>query len=315
MWSIVLCSPHEKDKFMSLWKISLPCTKADVDALEVNSDAFGDFASPPAIITSLPHDDKQDEWLIEAYLDIKPNTKIKARFAGLSSHNVQPDVEEIPDQDWLKLSQEGLQPIHAGRFYIHTEHYADDVPVGSYALQIAGGQAFGTGSHATTTGCLQTLDHLTRRRKFSNVLDLGTGTGILIFGVARHWHKARMIASDIDPPSIDVAIENAQVNHIALGRRRGSVELLAASGLHNRRLRSRAPYDFLIANILAGPLVALAPSISRSVQLGGYLMLAGLLATQEAAVHAAYASRGFVKVGRRQIGDWPTLLLIKQRIK
>jgi ribosomal protein L11 methyltransferase len=298
---------------MPLWKISLPCNKADVDELEVNSDAFSDFASPPAIITSLPDDDRQDEWLIEAYLDSQPTAKMRARFAGLSSHNVEPEVEEIADQDWLKLSQEGLQPIAAGRFYIHTEHYAGDVPVGSYALQIAGGQAFGTGSHATTTGCLQTLDQLTRTKKFSNVLDLGTGTGILIFGVARHWRRAKMIASDIDPPSIDVAIENASVNHIALGHRRGGVELLAASGLHDRRLRMRAPYDLLIANILAGPLIALAPTISRAVAPGGTLILAGLLATQEAGVSAAYTGRGFVKVGRRQIGDWPTLHLQKHR--
>jgi ribosomal protein L11 methyltransferase len=297
---------------MSLWKISLPCCKADVDALEVNSDAFGDFASPPAIITSLPDDDSQDEWLIEAYLDAKPDAKMQARFASLSSQKIKPQIEEIADQDWLKLSQEGLQPIKAGRYYIHTEHYADAVPSGAFALQIAGGQAFGTGSHATTTGCLLTLDKLRRGKKFKNVLDIGTGTGILIFAVAKQWRTARMIASDIDPPSIEVAIENAQVNKVALGRRRGGVELLSASGLHNRRLRSSAPYDLLIANILAGPLIALSPSISRAVQRGGVLMLAGLLATQEAAVSAAYTSRGFVRVGRRQIGDWPTLLLKKR---
>jgi ribosomal protein L11 methyltransferase len=297
---------------MSLWKISLPCCKADVDALEVNSDAFGDFASPPAIITSLPDDNQQDAWLIEAYLDVQPDAKMQARFASLSSQNIKPCVEEIADQDWLKLSQEGLQPISAGRYYIHTEHYADAVPGGAYALQIAGGQAFGTGSHATTTGCLLTLDKLTRGKRFHNVLDLGTGTGILIFAVARHWRSARMVASDIDAPSIDVAIENAQVNHIVLGRRCGGVELLAASGLHDRRLRQRAPYDLLIANILAGPLIALSPSISRAVKRNGILILAGLLATQEAAVGAAYASRGFVRVGRRQIGDWPTLMLRKR---
>jgi ribosomal protein L11 methyltransferase len=297
---------------MALWKISLPCTKADVDALEVNSDAFADFASPPAIITSLPDDDKQDEWLIEAYLDSKPDAKMRARFASLSVHEVQPEVEEIADQDWLKLSQEGLQPIKAGRYYIHTQHYADDVPSGAYALQIAGGQAFGTGSHATTTGCMLTLDQLTRSKRFRNVLDLGTGTGILIFAVAKHWRQAKMIASDIDAPSIDVAVENAQVNKIALGRRRGGVELLAASGLHNRRLTRRAPYDLLIANILAGPLIALSPSISRAVRRNGMLILAGLLASQEAAVSAAYTGRGFIRVGRRQIGDWPTLILKKR---
>jgi ribosomal protein L11 methyltransferase len=297
---------------MALWKISLPCTKADVDALEVNSDVFGDSATPPAIITSLPDDDKQDEWLIEAYLDSQPDARMCALFFNLSSQNVQPEVEEVADQDWLKLSQEGLQPIKAGRYYIHTEHYASDVPSGAYALQIAGGQAFGTGSHATTTGCLQTLDRLTRSKHFDNVLDLGTGTGILIFAVAKHWRRARMIASDIDAPSIDVAVENARVNKIALGRRRGGVELLAASGLHNRHLRQRAPYDLLIANILAGPLIALSPAISQAVRRKGVLILAGLLATQEAAVSAAYTGRGFIRVGRRQIGDWPTLILKKR---
>jgi ribosomal protein L11 methyltransferase len=297
---------------MPLWKISLPCRKADVDALEVNSDAFADFATPPAIITSLPDDNHQDDWLIEAYLDSKPDAQMRARFASLSSRKIQPEVEEIADQDWLALSQAGLQPIKAGRYYVHTKHYADAVPSGSYALEIAGGQAFGTGSHATTEGCLRTLSDLSRHKRFDRVLDLGTGTGILLFGVARHWRRARMIGSDIDAPSIDVAIENAQINHLRTGRRRGQMELVAAAGLHHRHLRACAPYDLLIANILAGPLIALSPSISRAVERGGHLMLAGLLATQEAAVSAAYANRGFVKVGRRQIGDWPTLLLRKR---
>jgi ribosomal protein L11 methyltransferase len=146
---------------------------------------------------------------------------------------------------------------------------------------------------------------------FGNLLDLGTGTGLLAFAALRLWPEAKAAASDIDPVSIDVTEENAGINAIPLGSGAGEVELAVAPGLDHPRLKARAPYDLIIANILAGPLIELAPSIATALAEGGSLMLAGLLETQAEQVEAAYVARGLKPHLRVSRGDWPTLVMRK----
>jgi ribosomal protein L11 methyltransferase len=158
------------------------------------------------------------------------------------------------------------------------------------------------------------LDRLKRTgSRFSNVADVGTGTGLLAFAAFRLWPAARVIASDIDPVAIAVCHENANANAIALGAQRGSVELVVAAGLAHRRLRRRAPYDLIIANILAGPLIELAPVLAGAIKPGGSVILAGLLDSQAEAVTAAYRLRGMRLAHRIDQGSWPTLRLEKRK--
>ena len=290
-----------------MWLIRLPCSKADADALDVRADDFLDLTETLTLTAVLMEIPKPERWYVEAFSALEPDDALLARIQNLGSSKGKLTIEKLPDQDWVTMSQAGMEPIHAGRFYIHSDYYAGTAPVGSYALQIEAAQAFGTGTHATTSGCLHLLDQLTRRARFHNILDLGTGTGILAFAAARHWRRARITASDIDPVAIEVAKGFARTNHLG-----GAVELITATGLHHRRIASRAPYDLLIANILAGPLVQMAPDISAAVARSGFLMLAGLLDTQENQVQAAYLARGFKRAARLQQGDWPALLLRKR---
>jgi ribosomal protein L11 methyltransferase len=214
----------------------------------------------------------------------------------------------------VTLSQSGLDPIRAGRFFVHTPAYAGDVPADATAFSIEAGQAFGTGHHETTTGCLLMLDRLKRRGgRFDSIADIGTGTGLLAFGARALWPQAHIIASDIDPVAIAVTRENAEVNGIPAGRLRGEIELAVAPGLDHRRLIRRAPYDLLIANILAGPLIELAPALSAALFPGGSLILAGLLDHQADKVAAAYRRQGLRLADRLDLGDWPTLRLVKRR--
>ena len=195
----------------------------------------------------------------------------------------------------MTLSQQGLEPIRAGRFFVHTPAHRDAVPPGSVAFEIDAGRAFGTGQHETTTGCLLALDALKREgASFANLADIGTGTGLLAFAAMRLWPAARAIASDIDPVAIEVTAENAAINRIPLGRARGRLELAVAAGLDHRRLQARAPYDLIIANILAGPLIELAPALAAALAPGGRLILAGLLDHQADRVAAAYRRRGLM---------------------
>jgi ribosomal protein L11 methyltransferase len=292
------------------WKVTLPCTRAEADAIQADEGEFIDAV----LMTSEADASRPDEWRLDAYFETQPSEQEVAALRSLvpSAAGAQPLVERLQEEDWVTLSQQGLEPIRAGRFFVHTPRHRSEVPEGAVALEIDAGRAFGTGHHETTTGCLIALDRMSQAGdSFGNLLDLGTGTGLLAFAALRLWPEAKAAASDIDPVSIDVTEENAGINAIPLGSGAGEVELAVAPGLDHPRLKARAPYDLIIANILAGPLIELAPSIATALAEGGSLMLAGLLETQAEQVEAAYVARGLKPHLRVSRGDWPTLVMRK----
>lgn len=220
----------------------------------------------------------------------------------------EPQVEQLGEADWVAMSQSGLQPIRAGRFFVHTPTYRSHPP-GTTAFEIDAGLAFGTGQHATTAGCLEALDLLSRNGcDFRNIVDVGTGTGLLAFAALNLWPGATCIATDIDSIAVDVARDNAAVNDVPLGHGAGELLLARADGMDSPLLAARAPFDLIIANILAGPLIELAPDFARALRPGGTVILAGLLDSQADAVAAAYGQQGLA-LGSRGEGEWPVLVL------
>ena len=160
-------------------------------------------------------------WQLDAYMDNKPGRgpAEPAPVARTKRQGQEPVVEQLVEQDWVTLSQQGLEPVQAGRFFVHTSSYADRVPPGTTPFLIDASQAFGTGGHDTTAGCLAMLDRLKRQGATPrNIADIGTGTGLLAFAAMHLWPRARTIASDIDPASIFVTRDNATINHVPLGR-------------------------------------------------------------------------------------------------
>src|SRR4051812_8067322 len=283
------------------WRVTLPCTRAEAEALKEDIAPLASLDPPPVVMTSEADPSRPDAWRLDAYFDEEPSGNAVALLASLvpSAAGATPEIERIEEQDWLTISQAGLEPIRAGRFFVHTPRHRDEVPEDAIALEIDAGRAFGTGQHETTSGCLEAISRMKDRGLvFANVLDLGTGTGLLAFAALRLWPAARAAASDIDPVSTEVAAENAAVNHVRLGRIRGQVELAVAAGMDHPRLRARAPYDLILANILAGPLVELAPSVSKTLAPGGRLVLAGLLDHQADTVAAAYRRQGLMLTSR-----------------
>ncbi len=279
------------------WKLTLPCTKAEAETVQ-------DTEIENVVLTVCEPDPAQpDRWQLDAYFEGKPSRdllKIVARLVP-SAREKEPRAKPLPPEDWVAMSQAGLEPLRAGRFYVRTP---DHPPVtGTVDFVIPAGLAFGTGQHATTYGCLVALDALKRQGKvYRNIIDVGTGTGLLAFAAMRLWPAARACASDIDPVSIDVVRENA-----ALNRMRG-LHLVVADGLAHRDLVARAPYDLVIANILAQPLIDMAAMIAASVAHGGTLILAGLLDTQAAAVTRAYKRKGMRLISQGP-GEWPVLVM------
>lgn len=301
---------------MTSWKVTLPCTKAEAEALQDDISPLAIPGEPPVLMTSEADPALPDAWRLDAYFSARPNANMLTMLKALapSAEGNAPAVERIEEQDWVTLSQQGLEPIQAGRFFVHIPAHRDAIPADSVGLEIDAGRAFGTGQHETTTGCLLALERLkSGGAAFRNILDLGTGTGLLAFAALKLWPAARVAASDIDPVSIEVTEENAGINRLPLGRGRGQLELAVATGMDHERLNARAPYDLIVANILAGPLTDLAPSVGQALQPGGRLILAGLLDHQAAGVAAAYRRQGLMMSFRVERSEWPTLVMRKRK--
>nr|WP_237489051.1 50S ribosomal protein L11 methyltransferase [Tsuneonella aeria] len=254
-------------------------------------------------------DDRPEDWFIEAYLPRPPSKADMERIAALFSRKPPKfAVTKLEQQDWLTLSQAGLEPIVAGPFRVRTPDFAAEA--GTIDFAIPASQAFGTGHHATTAGCLTMLAAMKRRGVHArNLADIGTGTGLLAFAALALWPRAIATASDIDPICTSVVEANAAANGVTLGAGPGAVTMVVADGMADPLLRARGPYDLLIANILAGPLEALSRDFAKSVVPGGHVLLAGLLTTQEAGVRAAYRRAGFRLAARIVKGDWSILWL------
>ncbi len=248
-------------------------------------------------------------WRIEAYYDPLPDPSALAAELGAVCCLPAPMIrtEDVPLENWVLLSQAALPPVIAGRFTIHGSHDRGRVPRGPNSIQIDAGEAFGTAHHATTQGCLAAIDRLTRRHAFRSVLDLGCGSGVLAIAVARALPQANIIACDLDAQSVIVARTNMRDNGV--GNR---IRCIAAAGLDHPILRSRRPYDLIVANILAAPLIALAPKLADAVRPGAYVVLSGLLIAQAAEVSAAYLATGFQIQRHDRITGWSTLTLVKR---
>jgi len=259
---------------------------------------------PPVLVADEPDESKPDEWLIHAYFEHEPKSEELYFLAGMGDS--KPRVEKLDETDWVRMSQAGLQPIRAGRFTVHTPTYAPDPD--RINFEIDASLAFGTGQHATTSGCLSALDRLeVGGQRFSNIADIGTGTGLLAFAALALWPEAKCIATDIDAIAIDVARDNAAINSVKLGHGIGELLLGVAGGMDSPLLAARAPFDLIVANILAGPLIELAPDFANAMGPGGNIVLAGLLDTQADGVVAAYEQQGFT-LKDRGFGEWPVLV-------
>lgn len=299
------------------WKLTAFADKPAVQAALVAQEDAAEWDHEVVLTGVEIADDRPLDWRLDAYFPRKPTGADRAMVAALFAGGA-PELreEKLPETDWVTESQQGVEPIRAGRFHVHTPDHAPSGAAGTVNLAIPASQAFGTGQHATTAGCLAMLDAMKRGGVTArNLADIGTGTGLLAFAALALWPRALATASDIDPACLGVVEDNAAANGFATDGRPGELAMVAADGMHHPLLRARAPYDLLIANILAGPLVELAPDFARAVAPGGHLLLAGLLETQEPRVRRAYRRAGFRLASRIVNGDWSILWLRRRAVR
>ncbi len=289
---------------MTLSQISSPLTRDQAYALVDAVMELGDLA-----LTASAHEDATTgEWVFEATFEMLPDL---LAFEDLARTTLGGEVDFTitpidTDTNWVARSLEGLQPVTAGGFYVYGSHSAEQVPpAGLIPLRIEAAQAFGTGHHETTTGCLEAIERTLKHTRPRKMLDVGTGTGVLAIALAKRTHTP-VLASDIDPIATHTTLDNARDNGVGT-----LIRAVTAPGMNHITIARGAPYDMIVANILAGPLAALAPAIARAAAPGATIILSGLLATQAAWVANAYREQQVILTQRLVRGDWATLILHK----
>ncbi|WP_121062962.1 50S ribosomal protein L11 methyltransferase [Chachezhania antarctica] len=272
---------------------------------EILGEAMETLDPAPGGVGVFEIEDGSGLWEVGGYFEEAPDEIGLALLAA--AHGAKPfTVSEVPETDWVAHVRRELAPVSAGRFHVYGSHDADTVPDGVEPLLIEASMAFGTGHHGTTKGCLEALDRLIDEG-FSpaKVADIGCGTAVLAMGAARMW-DAQILASDIDPVAVDVARANVEANGLT-----GKIDCLEAAGFGAPGLAAAAPFDLIFANILKGPLIALAPDLMTNLAPGGAAILSGILNEQADGVIAVYEGEGATLADRQVIGDWTTLLLRK----
>ncbi|MEZ2131444.1 MULTISPECIES: 50S ribosomal protein L11 methyltransferase [unclassified Sinorhizobium] len=264
------------------------------------------FEDEDYAIATTEVDEKRDVWEASVYLMANEESAIRGRLRDL----LQPafpdaviEKEVIPDVDWIAKSLEGLKPVRAGRFLVHGSHDRDKVQPNDIAIEIDAGQAFGTGHHGTTAGCLEMIEKVVRARPVAKALDLGTGSGVLAIAV-RKLKNVPVLATDIDPIAVRVARENVRRNGIASG-----IFMEVAPGFHSTAFSRHGPFDLIIANILARPLMKMAPQLVENLSSGGSVILSGILAEQRWKVLAAYNGINLRHVRTIWRNGWVTIHL------
>lgn len=280
-----------------MFRVHILLPRQDAERL---SDLLSGLDPSPAAAVSV-EEVSRVSWSLDAFCVTEVEANETASIIAKEAPGVRASVLKLDDKDWVAESLAGLPAVHAGPFVVAGAHELAKVSPGKIPVWIEAGPAFGTGHHGTTRGCLEALAHELKRKRPARVLDIGTGSGVLAIAAVKAG-AGFALGTDLDADSIRIARENARNNDA--GRH---LKLLHAAGAGHSVIRGAAPYDLVLANILARPLVRLAPEISKLMSIGGRVILSGLLSHQEPQVKAAYAGQGLDLVRRRRLNGWSTL--------
>lgn len=300
-------SPNVFAQMPEIWQYEFLLPEALVPLLEEA------FAHEAASMASFEVDAAAKRWRTTLYMEHSlPESEVSSRLAVLEAVTGEtisfPEIRRIAARDWVKETQQAFPAFSVGPFYIHGSHIETPPPAGSTPLLVDANAAFGTGEHATTQGCLLAIEAICRQGLPANALDMGCGSAILAIGLGKRWHVP-VLGVEIDAVSVRVAKENVRLNRV-----QRDVQIVLGDGYAAREVRQNGPFDLIVANILARPLMAMAPQLARHLAPGGNVVLSGLLNWQEPMVLAAHRQQGLGLVRRWRIGDWSALWLKRARL-
>jgi ribosomal protein L11 methyltransferase len=284
------------------WQVLFSLSTAAVGTAE---EAFSDIATS---VSNFETDEENGIWSFELIFDYKPDmAELERRLMVIAVlHNVpQPvfTIAQLVQDDWLSQVARDFPPLSIGRFFVHGTHILERAKAGGISIQVDAGAAFGSGEHGTTRCCLEAMEYLAKKHKFYNVLDMGTGSGILAIAAAKLW-KTKILAVDLDPVSVRVTSENSRINHVQKFIKTG-----VSDGYSSQQVQRGAKYDLIISNILARPLIAFAKDLRKNLADGGVAVLSGLLVSQEKQVMAAHKMQGLSLKKKFTHQGWCTLII------
>ncbi len=285
-----------------MYRVHCLLPRSDAERL---SSLLAEMDPSPASAVSVEEASKVS-WSLDAFCIEEEQANEAAAIIEREIPDARPAVQKLDDKDWVAVSLAGLPAVNAGPFVVAGWHELAHLEGGKIPVWIEAGPAFGTGHHGTTKGCLEALAIELKRKRPERVLDIGTGSGVLALAAVKYGARFAL-GTDMDKESIRIAKENAKNNKAG-----DRLKLMHARGTGHRMMRAHAPYDLVLANILARPLVGLAPEIAKLVAKGGRVILSGLLTHQEPQVRAAYAGQGLHLVQRRRLNGWSTLVYARQ---
>lgn len=286
------------------WKVTFQCDPAY--AIKLGNALEDHVSSVSWFETKDP-----EPWVVEAVTLSKPDEKafislLTPVYESLGISVPPLTIEPLPETDWLEATWRNFPPRQIGRYYVYGSHTSPNPPPDAITLEINAATAFGSGEHETTTGCLLTLDDLASQGiLFQKPLDMGCGSGILAMAIAKTW-AIPVMAADNDPESVKVTTNNAILNHCA-----SLITAIQSEGFNSPDVQTQGPYDLIVANILATPLIEMAEALGKSLAPQGLVILSGLLSRQKDDVVHAYATQGMHMVSHQTLNDWEALLLKK----
>lgn len=289
-----------------LFRIAVTVPRTGIEAAEaaIEGHCVSVFSHP----VDGDADDETIDWEVGGLATGFPDTRrIEAALAemfgplGLAAPKLA--SAPVPERDWLASSLASFTPVHVGPFYVHGSHVPPPYPPGAYWIEVDAATAFGSGEHGSTSGCLEALGRLAKGHRFRSVLDVGTGSGVLAIACARAF-PARVVAVDIDPVAARVAAANVRRNGVADRVRAG-----ISRGYAGPLVRRYRPYDLIVANVLANPLIEMAPAFARHLAPGGVAVLSGFLPWDAPRVAAAHRMCGLARHFAIERQGWSTLVL------
>ncbi|KEC59231.1 ribosomal protein L11 methyltransferase [Bartonella quintana JK 19] len=283
-------------------RIYWTASKNEAEQLYALMETAFDEEGYPLVLAEI--DEKNAIYELSLYVDKESQANALKRFASIIS--IDPDKinsEILPDIDWVQKSLEELKPVYAGPFFLYGNHHRNDIPPDVLPIEIEANQAFGTGHHGTTVGCLEMIAKVMQNENPQNALDLGTGSGILAIGIAM-LKPISVLASDIDPIAIRIAQHNIELNGV-----KKYITAVTAKSFNHDEIISRAPFDLIVANILANPLIELMQEMVQALQKGGSLILSGILEEQHAHVLETYIKQGLKHIETYHRQGWVTIHL------
>ncbi len=255
------------------------------------------------------------EWIVESapnFQDVLSRIEVQIAIHGIKDISIDADDLEIfktPDENWLEKTYQEFKPFSIGPFFIYGSHFQGNVPSGQMGLKIDAATAFGSGEHETTNGCMQAMLDLKGKGVCPwNILDMGTGSGILALAAWKLWNSP-VLGVDNDAESVEVTKRHAQMNGVSLTK--SELSAACGDGFNTPDVSKQKPYELILANILAGPVIEMAADLVKVLDENGYCVLSGMLVEQASLVASAYEGEGLTLKKQYDIGEWSTLVLQK----